>query len=153
MAIDKSDFDPKLFETLGKDNYLGDPKVVEAIVRSFLLAAIKARSAEKDPEAWLHARTAAEARRFLGQNDALIPIPSWNAPDGELPRHIKRRFNLSDDDPLVIVQVPFYALCRAYLEAVEEEAAGRDWQHLIDGAIEFTVALMLGTDELLFPAD
>lgn len=144
---------------IGDDaDYLGDPEVVEAIVRNFLADAINVRAAwlageagAEDPEKWLATRSAEEAEKFLGRSNALVPMPGWNAPDGAIIDGIRRRYDLKPGEPEVIAAYPFSALVKAYLEAEAEEAAGREWEHLIEGAIELTVAVLMGTDEVLFP--
>lgn len=143
-------------------NYLGDPEVLEALVRSKLARVIKARmeAAEAaargetipDAGAVAHREAAEFAEIVLGANRSYeVLSPYWNSPTGGVMGQIRRRYNLQAGDPAEIAAFPLWAAVRAYLDAVNEENAGREWEHLIDGEIEIAVAVLLGVDDIMFP--
>lgn len=151
------DLYPPILDLLRPDSppiqYLGDPNLIDALLRNFLAVAIDAQIEQQekgtaDVDLVMAQEAQKAARIVLGQDPAYVPIsPQWN---GEgLVLAIKRRWNLTDGNPMDIAAVPFYALVEAYQTAMEEEAKGAEWDHLIDGAIELSAAVLLGTDALL----
>jgi hypothetical protein len=142
--------------------YLGDPATVDALVRTALARVVKARidagalaaagQTFPDPADVARKEAAEFAQIVLGQNPSFQPISEqWNGPNGSVLGQIRRRYNLQMADPMDVAAFPFWAVVRAYLDASNEEAAGHDWQHLIDGEIELCVAVIVGTDLVSFP--
>ena len=132
-------------------DYLGDPATLDAILRNFLADAILARETEPNVEQWLAERIARDGATLLGKSNSVTPVPGWNAPDGGIINGIRTRYDVKADTPEKIIAVPFYAILEDYMTAVDQAAEGKDWEHIIDGAIELAVATLLGTDAELYP--
>lgn len=87
---------PSSFEKQMASNYLGNPSVVAAIVKPYLveiLEWVKARSAGAmsidSMVEHAHERAAAFARVFAGEDAAYLPIEGWNTRVGGLQETIK----------------------------------------------------------------
>ena len=140
-----------------QENYLGNPDVLDALIRNAVGAVVKARGdmaegRNVDARAVVEKQAAAFAKIILGRNKDYTPIgPQWNGPEGTVIGQIRRRYDLVRSTPEAIAAHPFMACIEAYLAAEKAEADGDDWEHLIDGEIELAVATLVGADEILYP--
>lgn len=58
---------------------------------------------------------------------------------------MEAHYGLSGQTPEETVGFPLYMLLETAMLAEDLEAAGEDWEHLIDGDVEKAVAAYLGT--------
>lgn len=140
------------------DNYLGNPNVVQSIVRLFLKDAIEARLAMKDAvdgkaklKQWVKDRTTADADILLGQHPAdYAPVPGWNSLDGGIADQVRRRFGFSGGTPNEAVRTGLIQILTSLAQAEQEDAEGREWKYVIDAGVELLVATLCGFDVQMF---
>jgi hypothetical protein len=154
--VRKDDLYIKDFDKIGNPDtiYLGDPKTVEAMVRLFLSDATQKRAdvmtgkdSDDDLTGWLKNRIQRDVDVLLGRSNTAIPIgPEWNARGGGIVGQVAKRYGVSGS-PDEIMAVPFYNLVDTLLKCEQLDAAGEDWEHLIDGDVETAVATFLGIDD------
>jgi hypothetical protein len=133
--------------------YLGDPRLIDALLRNFLSKAIDAQiedqtTGTKTVDLVMAQEAQKCAKIVLGLDpDYVVISPEWNGTG--LLMAIRRRWNLTDGNAFDIASVPFYALVEAYTIAMGLEAEGKDWDHVIDGAIELSSHVLMGTESLM----
>ena len=130
--------------------YLGDPHLIDALLRNFLSKAIDAQIADQTTGTQSVALVMAQeaqkcAKIVLGLDpDYVVISPEWNGVG--LLEAIRRRWNLTEGNAMDIAAIPFYALVEAYMIAMELEMNGEEWDHVIDGAIELSTSVLMGTE-------
>lgn len=137
-----------------RDFYLGNPKVVEAMIRNAMGRIYSDRQKEVEggtPEngpQYVTTVIASTVQALLGRQNAYTPISDvWNSsePGSGIMRSVEDSYGLSGQSPSDTVAWPFYLLLETAMEAEELAAKGEDWEHLIDGDIEKMVAAFTGT--------
>jgi hypothetical protein len=133
--------------------YLGDPHLINALLRNFLAKAIDAQiedqeTGTKSVELVMAQEAQKCAKIVLGLDpDYVVISPEWNG--NGLLMAIRRRWNLTEGNAMDIASVPFYALVEAYQTALELEIAGQEWDHVIDGAVELSTHVLMGTEAMM----
>lgn len=137
-----------------KDYYLGSPPVIEALIRNTLseIYAERERAAEgKEPQngpEYVDVLIGKAVQILLGRQNRYIPLSDvWNANESGagIVRSVEAHYGLSGQTPEETVGFPLYMLLETAMLAEDLEAAGEDWEHLIDGDVEKAVAAYLGT--------
>lgn len=144
------------------DYYLGSPKVVEAMIRSTLGKIYDTRekaTAERDgtpgggTEEDIKPLVDSLVQALLGRQNAFKVISDvWNADDPQagIVRSVESAYGLSGYSAAETIAFPVYLLLQTAMECEDLQAAGEDWEHLIDGDIEKMVAAFTGTPFLEF---
>lgn len=136
------------------DYYLGSPAVIEALIRNTLgkiYAEREREGAGQDPENgpdYIGVLIGSAVQVLLGRQNAYKPISDvWNADEAGagIVRSVGAHYGLSGQTPAETIGFPFYMLLETAMMAEDLEAAGEDWEHLIDGDVEKAVAAFLGT--------
>jgi hypothetical protein len=136
-----------------KDYYLGSPTVVEALIRNTLgkIYADREKAGEggepdNGPE-FVQVLIEQAVQILLGRQNRYIPISDvWNAdqPGAGIVRSVEAAYGLSGQTPAETLAFPFYMLLETAMQAEDLDAAGEDWEHLIDGDVEKMVAAFIG---------
>lgn len=136
-------------EQFGPDsNYLGSPKVLEAMLRVFLHDVSEERGKDNPGiEQWVADRALKDVRVLLGRSNDAVPISrEWNAAGGGIVRQVSDRY-AAEGTPEEVMAVPFYRLIETMIECEDLIDKGEDWEHLIDGDIETAIKTFLGIDD------
>lgn len=143
----------------GEKDYLGDPAVLDAMLRGFIADAVAVRDANNrleptapEPGKWLADRASREARRLIGMDRDAIPVPEWNVDDARrgICAGIARRYRVTGQTAEEVAAFPFYSLAGTVVEAMRLAAKGEEFETLIDGEIETALHTLLGTDTIFF---
>jgi hypothetical protein len=137
-----------------RDYYLGSPAVIEALIRN-TMAKIYADRERADSGAepengpdFVRVLIDNAVQILLGRQNRYLPVSDvWNAddPGSGIVRSVEAHYGLSGQTPAETIGFPFYMLLETAMMAEDLEAAGEDWEHLIDGDVEKAVAAFLGT--------
>jgi hypothetical protein len=129
-------------------NYLGNPKVIEAMLRLFLHDVSEEQGKDQpDIERWVADRIQKDVLILLGRSNDAAPISDeWNSPGGGIVRKVSSRYQI-EGTPEEIMAVPFYRLIETMVECKDLMDKGEDWEHLMDGDLETAVKTFLGIDD------
>ena len=139
-----------------KPGSLGEPSVVDALVREYMSEVVRARKAQNEeglPDEAVIERCDAAAIRmqdvFFGKEaEQFPPLPAWNTPE-KLGVHLKRVLNMACAENEAargaFIQLAIETI-DVLLEAEEEGSKPEDWQWRIDGAVETYTALLMGRE-------
>ena len=141
--------------------YLGDPDVVDALVRNVLADCLMLGSVPEDErEAALEKRVDEFASIMLGQNEAFTPVPSWNVTgakgsDGEMGgvagfiRRVYMPFASGDEREIIqaLIMMGINSILEGYETpdgSIDLEAPNEEADENVQGFIEGAVNLLLG---------
>lgn len=118
------------FETATKDNYLGNPEVVETELRLLLSDILQAREkrqtasiTEDEARDACNARMEKTARMMLGQT-GLRPVVGWNQPGG-IDEYVAKELNISEPDPVRRIILALWMLTKEICALVKQEEEGQ----------------------------
>ena len=136
------------------ENYLGDQKVVDGLVRDFASAVIERFNSVAEGRMLPNDASAADvalcqqmADVFLGKVEGYTIVPGWN--DGALPLYVKARSKESiqpEDDKSVIAQA-FALLTHVIYDQIRSGAEPGAMGAAINDSIDSLTKLLLGVGE------
>jgi len=141
------------FETATKDNYLGNPGMIDKTLRVMLAEALNLRDkvhrnelSEEESNAKLGAVLRITADIFLGRDSDTVPIVGWNQPGG-IDEHLAKELNLPDASAEGRVACTLLLLTEEIYSLVAQEERGEPpentrWQ--MNVAVEMTTKMLLG---------
>jgi hypothetical protein len=134
-------------QTVKLDNYLGDPMVVQYLVRNFAAGALARRGKIGDDEAMRKDIDDSRnmAKIFLGEDPAYPAMDKWNAP-GSVDQYIAHVLNISGTAQEIVSAAMLIFLVEIYKLYNQSVFGGLpeniDWQ--VDACCEDTTKLLLG---------
>jgi hypothetical protein len=129
--------------------YLGDPAVVDAILRGFVKNFYDLKFASQDEHS-ANLETIKESFKiagyFLGDGGGFAPVLPWNTP-GYIDQHLKREFGITGGTPQETVAWTLCTMLMDFNRLAEQIAAGAlpentDWQP--DAIIQTYTHLLMG---------
>lgn len=136
-----------------KDNYLGDLAVVDILVRGYIGDVAEAMSRGDEDAVMRLATDMVEI--FAGMRDDYAPIPDWHT-SNRLGSHVAEHWNLEPGQALTTtLRAMFLLLAQRVADAIKAKAGVIDGDagFMIDTAVEEATAALMGTWDIVFPAE
>jgi hypothetical protein len=138
-----------------KDYYLGSPAVIEALIRNTMGAIYEQRNRLEDvenppPPTFVEDEIGKFVSTLLNRGNRYVAISEvWNAesPRAGIVQHVAKAYGLEGQEPRETIAYPLYLLLQTMMQAEELDAAGEEWEHLVDGDIEKAVAAYIGAPD------
>jgi len=145
-SLDKQPGD--LLLRAGDDNYLGDPMVVEVLLRTMASNVLDERTRRLGSSAPIEEHHAVSmAQIFLGQNSDFTPMMNWNEP-GYIDEFVTENLNINETDPLIRMKTFFIVfLIDLYNIAIYSGKPGildEQWKPQVDALIDYYRDLLMG---------
>lgn len=137
---------------VAKDNYLGDPNVVEWLLRNYANNCIQRRTQMLDQRIQSAEMDVADAVKlagvFLGQDPAYPPMENWNRP-GVLDQWLLQELPLPPSEPVNVVRTCLVNfLLKMYKTMADFENTPEEFHaDMVNGLVEEFTNLLIGNPD------